>query len=90
MSTVHARIEGRVQGVFFRDSTRRQAEKLNLTGWVQNMADGSVEAVFQGKIENVEAMKTWLGDGSPQADVSRVEIQQLDGEQQFSEFQIRY
>lgn len=90
MSTVHARIEGRVQGVFFRDSTRRQAEKLNLTGWVQNMADGSVEAVFQGKSENVEAMKTWLGDGSPQADVSRVEIQQLDGEQQFSEFQIRY
>jgi len=90
MVTVHARIEGRVQGVFFRDSTRRQAEKLNLTGWVRNKADGSVEAVFQGRSENIEAMKTWLGDGSPQADVSRVEVQQLDGEPQFSEFDIRY
>ncbi len=90
MQTVHARIEGRVQGVFFRDSTRRQAEKLNLTGWVQNKADGSVEAVFQGKSEDIEAMKDWLGDGSPQADVSRVELRQLDDEQPFGDFEIRY
>jgi len=89
MQTVHARIEGRVQGVFFRDSTRRQADRLNLTGWVKNRADGSVEAVFQGKSDAIEAMKEWLDDGSPQAEVSKVEMRQVDEDEQFTGFEIR-
>lgn len=89
MKTVHARIEGRVQGVFFRDSTRTQAKKLDLKGWVTNMADGTVEAEFQGSKENIEVMLEWLGEGSPHAVVSNVLVDHLEREE-YTDFHIRY
>jgi acylphosphatase len=63
-------VSGRVQGVFFRDSTRREARRRGVAGWVTNRADGSVEAVFEGEPEAVEALVAWAGHGPVQARVN--------------------
>ena len=59
----HVRISGQVQGVFFRDSTRQKAEELGLAGWVKNLPDGRVEAVFEGPAEKVREMIRWCEEG---------------------------
>ena len=69
---VHIIVEGRVQGVFFRDYTREEAQKLGLTGWVRNQRDGTVEAVVEGDGAKVEQMIKWFYKGSPMSDVIRV------------------
>ncbi len=81
---IHALVHGRVQGVFFRDYTRREALRLGLSGWVRNLADGSVETEFEGHPEKVQAMLDWLSFGSPQSLVSRVDHHEITttGEQQ--------
>jgi acylphosphatase len=56
----HVRAHGRVQGVFFRDSVRREAERRGVAGWARNCSDGTAEAVFEGDAEAVEAMVEWL------------------------------
>jgi acylphosphatase len=66
-------IYGWVQGVFFRDTTRRRAEQRGVNGWVRNRADGSVEAVFEGAIEGVEALVDFCREGPRGAHVERVE-----------------
>ncbi len=68
------RVRGRVQGVFFRDSTRGKAEELGLSGYVMNTPDGDVEAVFEGPKEGVEEMVQWCGQGPPQASVENVDV----------------
>ena len=68
------RISGRVQGVFFRDSTREKAEELGLSGHVMNTPDGDVEAVFEGPEESIEEMVRWCGQGPPQASVENVDV----------------
>lgn len=65
---------GRVQGVFFRDSTRRMAESRGVAGWARNRDDGTVEAVFEGDLEAVEAMVEAVRRGPGRAEVSRVEV----------------
>lgn len=67
-------VHGRVQGVFFRDSCRRRAERSRVTGWVRNEPDGSVGALFEGPREAVEAMVAWCHEGPPRAGVVRVEV----------------
>jgi len=67
------RIEGRVQGVWFRESTRRQAEALGISGYAKNMADGSVEVLACGAPTALDALGAWLETGPPMARVSRVE-----------------
>jgi acylphosphatase len=67
------RIHGRVQGVWFRESMRLEAEALGVVGWVRNCADGSVEAVVQGAPESVRSMIEWAHRGPDQADVTRVD-----------------
>ena len=57
---VHVLVSGKVQGVFFRSSTKNMAEELGLSGWVRNLADGRVEALFEGKKEVVETMIEWI------------------------------
>ena len=69
----HVRITGRVQGVFFRDSTRQKAEDLNLSGWVKNSSDGGVEAVFEGPSGEVREIVSWCERGPSQAAVENVE-----------------
>ena len=88
MQTLHARVEGRVQGVFFRDSTRREAQHLGLTGWVRNMPDGTVETVLQGEEEKLKKMKNWLQKGSPHSIVTNVSYTEIDDEISYSDFKI--
>ena len=65
---------GHVQGVFFRDSTRREAERRGVTGWARNTDEGTVEAVFEGAPEAVEALIDFVRRGPGHADVSRVDV----------------
>lgn len=80
MKTRHLRIHGRVQGVWFRESMRLEAERLNVTGWVRNTPDGAVEAVIQGPAEAVETLIEWAHSGPPMARVDRVEVGEAHGQ----------
>ena len=71
-------VHGRVQGVFFRDSCRQQAERLGVAGWVSNEPDGSVAGHFEGAPDAVEALVRWCRDGPPSARVERVDVQQAE------------
>jgi acylphosphatase len=65
---------GRVQGVFFRDTCRRQAWSHRVSGWVTNREDGAVEAVFEGDAAAVQAMVEWARRGPAQAHVAKLEV----------------
>jgi acylphosphatase len=67
-------VRGDVQGVFFRDSTREEASRRGVAGWVTNRSDGAVEAVFEGSPEDVEAMVQFARSGPSQADVRDVDV----------------
>ena len=67
-------VHGRVQGVFFRDTTRRKAQSRAVAGWVRNNPDGSVEAVFEGDPDAVEDMVRFAHEGPRGASVERVDV----------------
>ncbi|HWB55757.1 MAG TPA: acylphosphatase [Gaiellaceae bacterium] len=67
-------VHGRVQGVFFRDTTRRLALQHDVAGWARNTWDGTVEAVFEGEPEAVERLVAFVHEGPPGASVERVEV----------------
>jgi acylphosphatase len=77
-------IKGRVQGVFFRDSTRRAANKLGLFGWVRNLPDGSVEALIEGPQDKVQKLVSWCQHGPATARVDHVQqvVEEYQGELQ--------
>lgn len=77
--TLRLVIHGRVQGVFFRDSMRREAQNLALAGWVRNRSDGTVEAAVQGEPAAVDAIVCWAQRGPQHAQVERVDINSDDG-----------
>jgi acylphosphatase len=79
---------GRVQGVFFRDTTRRRAESIGVSGWVRNRDDGSVEAAFEGESEAVESMVAFCRAGPGRSEVERLEVFEEEPEGA-SGFQIR-
>ena len=87
---MHARIHGRVQGVFFRDYTRKKAQELGLSGWVRNCADSTVETRFEGAAEDVDRMVAWLHTGSPLSAVTRVESREEEPDNRSASFIIRY
>lgn len=70
----HYRISGRVQGVFFRASTREQAAALGLAGWVRNLADGRVEAMACGESAQLDLLEQWLRRGPELAKVDSLEV----------------
>ncbi|MBW2734225.1 MAG: acylphosphatase [Deltaproteobacteria bacterium] len=70
---LHLQVYGRVQGVFFRGSTRDEARRLMLRGWVRNVADGSVEVLAEGDEEDLGQLLSWCRRGPPAADVTRLE-----------------
>lgn len=75
VARAHVYVSGRVQGVGFRYSTYHQAIRLNLGGWVRNLDDGRVEAVFEGEADAVREMIAWCREGPPGARVGRVEVE---------------
>ena len=87
---VQVRVTGRVQGVFFRQSARDQAERLGLSGWVRNLPDGSVEALFEGERPLVEQAVAWCRQGPPRARVDELVVMWLDGPAETGGFAIRY
>lgn len=90
MKTVHVIVQGRVQGVFFRDYTQREANSLGLSGWVRNQPDGSVEALLSGRSESVDAMIEWFQDGSPQSTVTAVIVDEVIPTEKIKGFEIHY
>jgi acylphosphatase len=86
----HVFISGRVQGVNFRVSTRDQARQAGVTGWVRNLPDGRVEAVFEGTNAAVRRMVSWCYSGPTAAEVERVDVQWEDPTNADSSFTINY
>jgi acylphosphatase len=86
----HLIIKGIVHGVNFRYYTQRQAQKNNLTGWIMNRPDGSVEVAFEGEEADVEAMIEWCRHGPPSARVTELIVQPEEYEGEFSSFSVRY
>jgi acylphosphatase len=85
----HVYVAGQVQGVFFRDSTREKAEQLGLTGWVKNLPDGRVEALFEGPSERIREMIRWCEQGPPHAEVENVDTQFEVSEGDLTSFEVR-
>ena len=77
--TLHLVIHGRVQGVFFRESMRVEADRLAIAGWVCNRGDGTVEAMVQGESATVDEIVRWARQGPSMARVERVDIEQAEG-----------
>jgi acylphosphatase len=87
---VHIFVGGRVQGVFFRQNTFYKAKELGVFGFVRNLPDGRVEAVFEGKKDKVEKMIEWMRVGPKYAKVENCEIFWEDYKGEFNDFEIRY
>jgi acylphosphatase len=83
-------IKGRVQGVAFRAYTRNAALKEGVKGWVRNLPDDRVEAVFEGDGKKVDRMVAWCYKGCPFSRIDHVEIQEEDFRGEFNQFEIRY
>lgn len=90
MKCIHVYIKGRVQGVFFRAETQRVAQDFNITGWVRNMADGRVEAVFEGDDADIDKMLAWCHQGPPSARVENVTASEEHYTGGFSDFSIKH
>jgi acylphosphatase len=82
MAAVRRRVRahGQVQGVCFRDSTRGEAQRRGVSGWVRNAEDGSVEAVFEGASDDVEALVWFVRSGPGSADVDRLDVDEEEPE----------
>jgi acylphosphatase len=86
----HVFVNGRVQGVFFRTETQDEAVRRGVAGWVRNLSDGRVEAVFEGEKDKVESLVEFCRRGPPGARVTNVEITWSDFTGEFKNFSIRY
>jgi len=87
---LHAYVSGRVQGVFFRSNTRKEAKKLGLSGWVRNLSDGRVEVVAEGERELLEELLRYLHRGPSFARVDKVEAKFEKATGEFKGFEVRY
>ena len=86
---IHVLVTGIVQGVFFRSETEKTALDNNVTGWVKNLEDGSVEAVFEGTKEDVEKVIQWCHKGPDAAFVGNVETKEQSPLSNFDSFEIK-
>lgn len=85
----HVFVSGRVQGVFFRQKTKQQADSLGVNGWVRNLPDGGVEAVFEGDEEAVKALVEYCDHGPSYARVTNVNVVWEEYRGEFSDFKTR-
>jgi acylphosphatase len=90
MKQIEAKVHGRVQGVFFRQYTRQEAQKLGLTGWVKNERDGTVSVTAVGQEEVLKQFIEFLHHGSPSAAVSRVDVNWSEASQGVRGFDVRW
>lgn len=90
MKATHVIVKGRVQGVWFRDYTCRQALSYNLTGWVRNLPDGNVETLLCGAGEKIKVMIEWLHTGSPMSRVDGLVVREIEMDEEYSTFEVRY
>ncbi|AHV92072.1 acylphosphatase [Bordetella holmesii] len=86
IETVFVVVRGKVQGVGYRHATVRRAHLIGATGWVQNMEDGTVEAMVQGTPDQIDQMLEWMRRGPPAAVVTDLESRRDDGERRFKHF----
>ncbi len=86
---VHLFISGRVQGVFFRATTRDKARELGVKGWVKNLPDGKVEVMAEGEKERIDELIEWCRAGPGYAKVSDVEVMDEKYREEFTDFEIR-
>jgi acylphosphatase len=87
---VHVFVSGRVQGVFFRSETRYEARLRGVKGWVRNLPDGRVEAVFEGEEEAVKELIDFCKRGPPGAKVTKVDVKWEFYTGEFKDFEIRF
>ncbi|MBZ9569707.1 acylphosphatase [Patescibacteria group bacterium] len=87
---VHVFISGMVQGVFFRSNTQSRARSLGVTGWVKNLADGRVEAVFEGEKEKIKEIIEWARKGPKIARVNDIDIEWQEHKGEFENFEVRF
>jgi acylphosphatase len=88
LKQVHLFVRGRVQGVFFRASTQREAKRLGLTGWVKNRPDGSVEILAEGEEDGLKELIGWANRGPTAARVERVDVRWRSFAGDFFDFRI--
>ena len=86
----HIFVSGRVQGVFFRQSTKVMAIKNNLNGWVRNLDDGQVEIVAEGEKQNIENLVNWCKTGPANSRVDEFELLEENSTSEFKNFEVRY
>ncbi|MDD5551961.1 MAG: acylphosphatase [Candidatus Pacebacteria bacterium] len=86
----HIFVNGFVQGVFFRQNTLKRAKKIGVFGFVRNLPDGRVEAVFEGDKDRVEKMVEWMREGPENASVNNQEFKWEEYKEEFEEFEIHY
>jgi acylphosphatase len=89
MERVHLVVRGRVQGVYYRASTRDRARRWQLHGWVRNCTDGSVEIVAEGEKETLEQLIAWCHTGPPGAMVTAVDVEWQAATGEFSGFMVK-
>lgn len=87
---MHLIIEGRVQGVWFRESTRRQAVSLGISGWVKNRPEGTVEALLEGPEDAVLRLVAWCGKGPSAAGVTKIHETEETWRGEFDTFDVLY
>ena len=87
---IHIIVSGRVQGVFYRLSTKRKAKILNLTGWVKNLSDGTVEIIVEGEEDNLRKLLAWCRKGPLIARVDDMKTEWKEFKGEFEYFSIRY
>ena len=90
IKTLHIFVEGRVQGVYYRASTKQKAIKLQLKGWVRNLSDGRVEIMAQGEQKQLDELVNWCYQGSKYSLVTKVNTTFIDQSESFSNFDVRY
>ena len=87
---IHIFVTGRVQGVFFRQSTKVMAIKNNVKGWVQNLDDGRVEIVAQGETQDIDNLAHWCKTGPANSRVDEFELSEENVTDEFENFEVRY
>jgi acylphosphatase len=85
---VHIFITGKVQGVYFRQNAALKAQELNVSGWIRNLKDGRVEAVFEGEKANINKLLNWCKQGPKDAIVRNTEVINEPFKNEYSDFQI--